>query len=78
MTVKISRVLLPTEHENQKWLVLQGEVEGVPAVTKRRTIDTASLASGALSLETEKAKLVADVEEYHARWLAVQRALEQL
>lgn len=65
-------------HLDQKWLVLEGSVEGVPQVTKRRTINTSALADGSLTLEAERAKLIADVEEYHARWLAVQKALGQL
>lgn len=78
MSVKVSRVILPTEHENQKFLVLKGEITGCPEVTKTRSINTAALASGDLSLESEKAQLVADVEEYYLRWQAVQQALTQL
>jgi hypothetical protein len=78
MTVKVSRRLLPTEHENQKWLVLVGEVEGCPQVTKTRSINTAALASGATTLEAEKAALIADVEEYYERWTALQEALKEL
>lgn len=78
MSVKVSRRELDTEHDNQKWLVLVGEVDGVPQVTKTRAINTAALADGSLTLEGEKAKLVADVEEYLARWQAVQQALTQL
>lgn len=78
MSVKVSRVLLPTEHENQKYLVLKGEIVGCPAVTKTRSINTAALVSGDLTVEAEKAQLVADVEEYHARWIAVQQALTEL
>lgn len=65
-------------HKDQKWLVLEGSVEGVPQVTKRRSINTSALADGSLTLEAEKARLVADVEEYHARYLAVQEALREL
>lgn len=78
MTVKVSRVVLPSEHENQKWLVLKGEIDGCPEVTKTRSIDTASLASGSLSLDSEKAKLIADVEEYFIRWQAVKQAIQNL
>lgn len=76
--IKVERIQLDTEHENQKWLVLQGSVEGCPAVTKRRSINTAALVDGTLSLEGEKAKLIADVEEYYARYLAVQEQLKNL
>lgn len=78
MTVKVSRVLLPTDHENQKYLVLKGEIDGCPQVTKTRSINTAALASGALSLEAEKQQLIADVEEYYGRWQAVQQAVKDL
>lgn len=78
MIVKVSRVLLETEHENQKWLVLKGEIDGCPEVTKTRSINTAALASGALTLDAERATLVADVEEYYSRWQAVQQALTDL
>lgn len=78
MSVKVSRVLLPTEHENQKWLVLMGEIDGCPEVTKTRSINTAALADGSLTLDAERAQLVADVEEYFVRWQAVQAAVGQL
>ena len=76
--IDVKRILSGDEHLDQKWLVLEGSVEGVPQVTKRRSINTASLADGSLTLEGEKALLIADVEEYHARWLAVQEALKAL
>lgn len=78
MNVKVSRRLLASEHDNQKWLVLVGEVAGVPQVTKTRAINTSALADGSLTLEAETAQLVADVEEYHTRWLAVQKAVSEL
>ena len=78
MNIQIRRIQLDTEHDNQKWVVLEGFVEGVPEVTKRRSINTAALVSGALSLADEKAKLIADVEEYHARFLALQEQLKEL
>lgn len=78
MTVRVTRMMLATDHDNQKWLVLKGEIEGYPQVTKTRSINTAALASGAKNLETEKAQLIADVEEYLARWLAVQQAVIEL
>lgn len=75
MSVQVRRVLLDTEHDNQKWVVLEGFVEGCPQVTKRRAINTASLVDGTRTVASEKARLIADVEEYYARWLAVQREL---
>ena len=75
--IKIS-VIKSDPHTDQKWLVLQGEIEGLPQVTKRRSINTSALADGSLNIETEKAKLIADVEEYYQRWLAVQDVLNQI
>lgn len=76
--IKVRRVLSGDAHTDQKWLVLEGYIDGVPEVTKRRSISTAALASGDLTLADEKARLIADVEEYHDRWAAVQAALEDL
>lgn len=78
MNVKVARVLLDSEHDNQKWLVLEGTIDGCPQVTKRRSINTSALADGSLTIEQEKAALIADVTEYFARWTAVQNALKQL
>ena len=78
MSVQVKRIQLDTEHDNQKWIVLEGWIEGVPEVTKRRSINTAALADGSLSLASEKAKLIADVEEYLARYNAVQEQLKEL
>lgn len=78
MTVKISRISLGDEHSDSKWLVLEGSIDGVPQVTKRRTISTAALASGDLTIAAEKARLIADVEEYYARYSAVQKAIKEL
>jgi hypothetical protein len=77
MTVKVTRIT-SDPHTDQKWLVLKGEVEGVPEVTKVRSINVAALVSGDLTLEAEKAALVADVEEYLGRYNALQQALLSL
>lgn len=78
MTVIVKRILLGNDHEDAKWVVLEGSVEGVPQVTKRHTINTAALVSGAITLADEKAALIATVEEYLARYQAVQDALNEL
>lgn len=78
MTVAIKRVLIGNDHDDAKWIVLEGSIEGCPQVTKRRTINTAALVSGDLTLVDEKAQLIADVEEYYARFQAVQTALADL
>ncbi len=74
----IKRISLGNEHDDQKWLVLEGSIEGVPQVTKRRTINTAALADGSLTLQGEIDALKADVQEYYARYQAVQAALGEL
>lgn len=76
--ITIKHVSSGDPHTDQKWVVLEGSVEGCPQVTKRRTINSAALADGSLTIEDEIAKLTADVEEYHARWQAVQAALQGL
>ena len=78
MSVIIKVITSGDPHTDQKWLVLEGSVEGFPQVTKRRAINTAALADHSLSLVSEKAKLIADVEEYLARWIAVQDQLKEL
>lgn len=78
MTVTIKRVLLGNDHDDSKWIVLEGSVEGMPQVTKRRTINTAALVSGDITLAGEKAQLIGDVEEYQARYQSVQEALKGL
>ena len=78
MSVKVRRVFLGNDHEDTKWVVLEGYVDGVPQVTKRRAINTAALVSGHLTLEDERDKLVADVAEYLFRFQAVQEALKRL
>lgn len=76
--ISVKRIMLGNDHDDAKWLVLEGSIDGIPQVTKRRTINTAALVSGDLTIAAEKAALIADVEEYHARFLAVQAALTEL
>lgn len=75
--ITVKHILSGDDHTDQKFLVLEASVEGTPVV-KRRSINTAALVDGTLTLEREKAALIADVTEYHARWLAVQEALKSL
>jgi hypothetical protein len=70
--VKVRRVVLDTEHDNQKWFVIEGSIDGCPAVTKRDTINLAAIASGDVDLNERIEKMRADVLEYHARWLYLQ------
>lgn len=78
MAVNVKRVLIGNDHDDTKWICIEGSIEGCPQVTKRRTINTSALADGSLTIADEKAKLIADVEEYHSRWIAVQSAIEGL
>jgi hypothetical protein len=70
--VKTRRVVPANEHERQKWLVLEGYVEGIPAVTKRTSIAVAALVSRPALLDEAREKLIADVTEYHQNYLALQ------
>ncbi len=72
MEVTVTRVIPPTEHERQKWYVLEGSVEGVPAVTKRVSIAVSALVTRPALLDEARSKLIADVTEYHANYLLLQ------
>lgn len=76
--ITVKRVLIGNDHDDTKWIVLEGSVEGIPQVTKRRTINTAALVSGDTTLAAEKQTLIDDVTEYLARYQAVQDALNDL
>lgn len=78
MSVKVCRIPFGDEHMDQKFLVLEGSIDGMPQLTKRVTINTSALADGTVTIAAVKAKLIADVEEYQARWEAVQRAVAEL
>lgn len=78
MTVTVRRVPFNDEHMDQKFLVLEGSIGGLPQLTKRVTINTSALADGTIVLADAKAKLIADVDEYHTRWVAVEQALTEL
>jgi hypothetical protein len=72
MSAQWRRVMLESAHDNQKWLVLEGYIDGVPAVTKRVSIAVAALVANPGLLETARTKLLSDVNEYHANFLALQ------
>ena len=78
MKVRVKRIKTESEHEDQKWIVIEGSIDGEPQLTKRRTISTSSLADGSLDIDDEIQKLKADVTEYHARWMAVTAAMLKL
>ena len=70
--IHVERIPPVDEHDGQKWLRLLGKVEGSPESTwKTRTVNVAALVSGKTTVEVERAKLAADVEEYYARWVAL-------
>lgn len=76
--VKLRRVPFNDEHLDQKWLVIEGYIDGCPAVTKRVTMDTAALASIPDFYENKVAKLRADVAEYYVRYNAVREKVKDL
>lgn len=76
--VKVVRRTLPTDHENQKFFVIEGSIEGFPAVTKVDTISMSALASGAVVLADRVAKMKADVAEYYANVVALESLPESL
>lgn len=77
--VTVSRVKPTDVHDGQKAIKLIGKVEGSPeACWKTRTVYVADIVSGRLTLEGEKAKLIADCEEYHDNYVALQVALKDL
>lgn len=78
LPVLTRRVAFHDQHMDQKYLVLEAYVEGLPQLTKRATINTAALADGSVTLEAVRAKLVSDVLEYHDRWRAVEEAVKNL
>lgn len=65
--IKVKRIQLDTEHDNQKWLVIQAYVDGRPELTKTRAINRASLADGTLTVEGQMAELISVVDEYMKR-----------
>lgn len=79
MNVTITRIAPVDAHDGQKWLRLLGKVSGSPEVTwKTRTVNVAAIVAGQTTVEQEKAKLRADVEEYYNRWLALADLPEEL
>lgn len=60
------------------FVYLEGSIPGAPQVTQRRSIATAALASGALTIAGEKAALEADVQQALTNWTAAQAALQEL
>jgi len=69
--VKTRRIEPATEHERQKWVVLEGYVDDVPAVAKRVSIAVAALVTRPELMESARVKLIADVTEYHANFMAL-------
>ena len=75
MTVTVKAISGP---DSGAFLYLSGYIEGVPQVTQTRTVALAALASGALTVEGEKAALIAAVEQAWTNWNAAQAAIASL
>jgi hypothetical protein len=76
--VKVSRRKFNDEHQDQKWFVLVGSIDGCPAVTKVDTISMAAIVSGAVSLDARIEKMKADVAEYYANFQAMQQLPDEI
>jgi hypothetical protein len=76
--VKVTRRKFGDEHQDQKWFVLVGSIEGCPAVTKVDTISMAALADGSVLLAERIAKMKADVAEYYANYQTLQSLPDEL
>lgn len=76
--VKVRRIKADSEHENQRWYVIEGYIEGVPQVTKRDTINIAAIASGDVSLDARISKMKEDVAEYYQRLQALEQLPDEL
>lgn len=76
--VKVRRVKSGNEHDDQKWYVIEGYIEGCPAVTKRDTINIAAIASGDVVLQERVDKMKADVAEYYLRHQILQSLPDEL
>lgn len=70
--ITVTRITPSDEHERQKWVVLEGSVEGCPAVTKRYSIAVSAIVTRPALLDEARAKLIADVTEYYANYQALQ------
>lgn len=76
--VKVSRRKFNDEHQDQKWFVLVGSIDGCPAVTKVDTISMTAIVTGAVSLESRIEKMKADVAEYYANFQALATLPDEL
>lgn len=76
--VKVRRVMPADEHEAQRFYVIEGSIDGEPAVTKRDAINVAAIASGDVVLADRIAKMKADVAEYYGRLQALRALPEDL
>jgi len=76
--IKVRRVPPANDHEAQRFYVIEGYIDGVPAVTKRDAINVAALASGDVSLQERIDKMKADVAEYYGRLQALDQLPDEL
>lgn len=76
--VNVSRRKFGDEHQDQKWFVIVGSIEGYPAVTKVDTISMSAIATGAVSLDARIEKMKTDVAEYYANVQAMTQLPDEL
>lgn len=69
--VKVTRINL-TGSEALNWLVLEGSVDGVPAVSKRVSIALSALVIDPSLQSVARANLIAEVTAMHANYLVLQ------
>lgn len=74
MTVKVESVTGP----DPAFLYIRGSVDGYAAATRTRSIPLAMLADGTLTVATEKAALIADVEQAVINLQAAEAAIGEL
>ncbi len=74
MTVIVTNIAGP----DPAFLYLLGRIDGYPACDTTRSISLARLADGTLTVASEKAALVAEVEQKKINFDAAQSALGEL
>ncbi len=74
MTVKVEQVAGP----DPAFFYMRASVEGYPAATRTRSIPLARLADGVLTIASEKAALVAEVEQAVTNLQAALAAAQEL
>ena len=60
------------------FIYLEAVSSVTPHVTRRRSVSCAALADGRVTVENEKAALIAETEQALLNWQAAQAALQEL